>query len=409
MKIIVIPDSFKGTLTSLEVCEIIRQNLAGHNVITIPAADGGEGTLDAFYHAKAAAPHLSVRLVSAPALNCSGEEITAPYLMAGTTAVIETAKVAGFVNASPSGEGSFVMTSTTFGVGMLIRDAISRGARKIIVGLGGSCTNDGGCGMAAALGTVFSSSSGARFTPTGGTLQEISFIDNSQTIRLLADNSNVFRSGIDIVGMCDVTNPLLGPEGAAHVFAPQKGASPEEVDILEAGLANLVSIIGDDSVIGTVTGATLNSVGNMVPGRGSAMKLAKLPGSGAAGGMGFGIRALLGGRLERGIELLLDTINFDDLLWDADLVITGEGRFDSQSLGGKAVSGICKRAREAGVPVILLAGTAKADPQKLKDLGIIKCFEAGPLDFSQPADEIKKTAFANMQRAAWELNEYLQQ
>ena len=139
------------------------------------------------------------------------------------------------------------------------------------------------------------------------------------------------------------------------------------------------------------------------------MKLAKLPGSGAAGGMGFGIRALLGGRLERGIELLLDTINFDDLLWDADLVITGEGRFDSQSLGGKAVSGICKRAREAGVPVILLAGTAKADPQKLKDLGIIKCFEAGPLDFSQPADEIKKTVFANMQRAARELNEYLQQ
>ncbi|MGN0702193.1 MAG: glycerate kinase [Lentihominibacter sp.] len=407
MKIIVIPDSFKGTLSSLEVCDAIRQSLAGHKVITIPAADGGEGTLDAFYHAKAAIPHLAARFVSAPAVNGAGEEISAPYLIAGTTAVIETAKVAGFVNDAPAGDGSFVMKATTYGVGMLMKDAIGRGARKIIVGLGGSCTNDGGCGMAAALGTSFTGSSGARFTPAGGTLREISFIDNSQTIRLLAGDSSVFRSGIDIVGMCDVTNPLLGPEGAAHVFAPQKGASPEEVDILETGLANLVSIIGDDSVIGTVTGSTLNSVGSMIPGPGSAMKLANLPGSGAAGGMGFGIRALLGGRLERGIDLLLDTISFDDLLWDADLVITGEGRFDSQSLGGKAVSGICARARDAGVPVILIAGTAKAEPQELKELGIIKCFEAGSLDFSLPPEEIKKAALANLQRAARKLDEYL--
>lgn len=411
MKIIVIPDSFKGTLTSLEVCETIRQNLPEHNITAIPVADGGEGTLDAFYHAKAHNPFINPRFISAPSLAADGTKTSCSYLIAGTTAVIEMAKAAGYKSdycSHESCESSFVMRATTFGVGMLIKDAISRGARKIIIGLGGSCTNDGGCGMAAALGTRFSGACGEQFVPAGGTLSDISFIDNSETMKLIAGNSSVFKSSIDIVGMCDVTNPLLGSRGASHVFAPQKGATPQEVKLLEAGLSTLVSVIGDDLVIGTVSGACLDSVGGFYPGRSAALKLANLPGSGAAGGTGFGIRALLGGRLKSGIDILLDTVNFDDLLKAADLVITGEGSFDSQSLGGKAVSGICARAREAGVPVILLTGIAKADSQDLCRLGIIRCFETGSLDFSLPSEEIKKAALANLQRAARKLNEYLQ-
>lgn len=286
---------------------------------------------------------------------------------------------------------------------MLIKDAVNRGARKIIVGLGGSCTNDGGCGMAAALGTKFLDKSGRSFVPSGGTLSEIALVDNSAAISLLAEDASLFHSRIDIVGMCDVSNPLLGPEGAANVFAPQKGASPEDVAVLENGLEHLVSSISDGVVVRTIQGfdAVANLNGEWI------RKLADLPGSGAAGGMGFGIRALLGGRLESGIDMLLDSINFDDMLCSADLVITGEGSFDSQSLGGKAVSGVTKRAKAAGVPVILVAGAVRADEKELKNLGIIKCFETGPLDFSQASEEIKKTAFANLEKAACDIADFI--
>lgn len=429
MKIIVIPDSFKGTLSSLEVCETIRAALPDHEVKIIPVADGGEGTLEAFSHAKAAGPFSAASLISAPSVDAAGKATNAPYLMAGKTAVIEMAKVAGYradaaaVQARPLTEpvadiqpvavrhqtgGSFVMRASTYGVGLLIGDAISRGARKIIVGLGGSSTNDGGCGMAAALGTRFVDSTGQSFVPAGGSLLAIAHIDNRKTTELIAGGASIFSPQIDIVGMCDVTNPLCGPKGAAHVFAPQKGASPEEVEILDQGLQHLVSQIGDYSLLGTVTGRSLNSVGGYSPGPDSAAKLANMPGSGAAGGMGFGIRALLGGRLERGIDMLLDFVNFDDMLADADLVITGEGSFDSQSLGGKAVSGICSRARNAGVPVVLVAGRISPEPSDLEKLGIARALETGPLDFSLEAGQIKKTAFANLQKTASQLAEFLE-
>lgn len=382
MKIIIIPDSFKGTLTSSEVCQIIEKALALHNVTCIPVADGGEGTLEAFSNAKAAHPFAQVQTIMVPVKDALEKDISAPYLLLGNTAVIEMAKVAGFVQKKSAGYGqhnNLVMRASTYGVGMLVQDAIKRGAKKIIVGLGGSCSNDGGCGMAAALGTVFYNHSGEAFVPTGGTLSEISRIDNSKVPQ------------IEIVGMCDVENPLCGQTGAAYVFGPQKGASPEDIVVLDRGLEHLVSVLSDSGIYDSQT----------------AEKLSLLFGSGAAGGLGFGIRALLGGHLERGIDMLLDTIGFDSLLSDADYVITGEGRFDSQSLRGKAVSGICQRAKAAHVPVILVAGSAKAEEKDLENLGIIKCFETGPLDFSQSAEDIKKAALSNLEKAAREIADFL--
>lgn len=415
MKIIVIPDSFKGTLTAIEVSKTLEKALDKHEVISVPACDGGEGTLEAFYHAKAGNSLSSFRLVNAPSMDALGREIQAPYLLSDRTAIIEMAKVAGFnCRSCYGGQHGLVMQTTTYGVGMLIKDALSHGVRKVIVGLGGSCTNDGGCGMAAALGTGFYGKGEGRFVPVGKDLSEIAHVDNTETTRLIAGDSSAFKSQIDIVGMCDVSNPLCGKKGAAYVFAPQKGASLEEVEILDKGLEHLISVIGDDAVIGTVTGRSLASVGGYSPGHGAVRKLADLPGSGAAGGMGFGIRAFLGGRLVSGIEMFLDTIDFDELLHDADYVITGEGSFDSQSLGGKAVSGITAKARAAGVPVILVAGTvdsdhgsAEAAADALKKLGIIKAFETGPLDFSRSEEEIKQAAIANLERTAGEVARYL--
>lgn len=405
MKIVVIPDSFKGTLSSLEVCDTIKISLRGHEVIAVPAADGGEGTLAAFEYAKAGMPFSKAQLMKAPSMDALGNDTEGLYMMAGNVAVIETATIAGFKeeNADDRKSGSPVLDGTTYGVGMLVMDAIRHGARKIVVGLGGSCTNDGGCGMAAAMGVRFLDSAGKSFVPTGRTLGDIVLVDNSAAISVLAEDSSLFKGKIDLVGMCDVNNPLLGPKGAAHVFAPQKGASPEDEEILERGMGNLVSSIGDGVVNRTVLGfdAAQNLSGGWTG------KLADLPGSGAAGGMGYGIRALLAGRLESGIDLFLDAINFEELLFDADLVITGEGNFDSQSLGGKAVSGICRRAKAADVPVILIAGVARTKEEDLQKLGIVKCFETGKLDFGRTPEEIKKTAFANLEKTACKMADCL--
>lgn len=385
MKIIIIPDSFKGTLSSLTVCKIIEKALTTHKITSIPIADGGEGTLSAFSNLKSVAMFANSQLISVPVKDALGKSVNAPYLLSKETAVIEMAKVASYIpNASrKSDQGkSLVMHTSTYGVGMLIHDAIKKGAKKIIIGLGGSCTNDGGCGMAAALGTLFYNHKGDTFIPTGGTLSDISYIDNSETIALISGNSSISKSHIDIIGMCDVDNPLCGKSGAAYVFGPQKGASFKDVELLDSGLHHLVSLLNANSV-------------------------AKLPGSGAAGGMGFGIRALLNGSLESGIDLLLDLINFDKLLLDTDYVITGEGRFDSQSMGGKAVSGICKRAKEKSVPVLLVAGSIKACEYDLKKLGIVKCFDTGNLDFGQPLTKIKEAAASNLERTAHEIANYM--
>lgn len=322
-KWILMPDSFKGTMSSLEVCQRMREALLRHvpdaEVISIPVADGGEGSVDAFLTA------MGGHRVE---VSCTGpdfQKITGFYgLLADEyTAVIEMAAAAGL----PLMEGKLCAAgATTYGVGELILAAIRDGAKRIILGLGGSATNDGGCGCAAALGVRFLDGTGEEYIPVGGTLDRLYHIDMSQRSPLL--------DGVEIVAMCDVDNPLCGPSGASAVFGPQKGADPEMVTILDRNLRHLSEVIRQDL------------------GR----EIANISGTGAAGGMGAGVMAFLDSRLQMGIEIVLDTVNFDDLLPGTTAVLTGEGRIDGQSLRGKVVIGIAHRARRAGVPVVAVVG-----------------------------------------------------
>ncbi len=320
-KVIVIPDSFKGTMSSGENCEITRREILavypGCEVIAVPVADGGEGSVDCFLSAMGG-KRIEMR-VTGPL----GEQVDAFYgiLPDGRTAVIEMAAAAGLPLA---GERANPMIATTYGVGELMLDAASRGCTKIIMGLGGSATNDAGCGMAAALGFRFLRSDGSEFVPTGGTLSHVAWIEG---------NAGCMK-GIEIITMCDIDNPPYGKTGAAYVFAPQKGADAAMVKNLDAGLVHICGIMKRDLGV----------------------DVSVLPGGGAAGGMGAGMAAFLGSPLKMGIETVLDTVKFDELLRGTDLVFTGEGKLDTQSLRGKAVIGIARRARAAGVPVVAVVG-----------------------------------------------------
>ena len=338
-KIIVISDSFKGTLSSREICEIARQSVPklfpDCAVVAIPVADGGEGTVSCFIEAIGAEPVFVE--VSGP----YGERVRAIYARKGTSAIVEMASAAGLPMVGDRLDPS---ATTTYGVGELIRHAVEHGCTEVLLGLGGSCTNDGGCGCAAALGTKFFDADGTAFVPVGGTLDQIARIDNSEAERLLA--------GVKLTLMSDVDNPLCGQRGAAHVFGPQKGADAAMVERLDAGLASMAAVIERDL------------------GRG----VADIPGAGAAGGMGAGCMAFLNAQMRSGIEAVLDMVDFDAQLDAAELVITGEGRIDSQSVHGKVISGIAKRTQPRGVPLVAIVGSIAPDAAEAYDLGVTAMF-----------------------------------
>ena len=334
---VLVPDSFKGTLTSMEICEILREEILSAKpeaeVISIPVADGGEGSVDAFLTAMGGE---RIEVV------CHGpymEKMTAFYgLLPDGTAVVEMAAAAGLPLV---GKWKAPDQTTTYGVGELMADAIIRGARQIILGLGGSATNDGGCGAAAALGVRFIDTNGKIFLPTGGTLDRIAHIDIGNQLPLPK-----------VIVMCDIDNPLFGPTGASAVFGPQKGADPDMVTKLDQNLHHLAEMIRQDL----------------------AFEVETLPGAGAAGGMGAGAVAFWGGHLQMGIETVLDMVKFDDILQDAQLVITGEGRLDGQSVHGKVVSGVAKRAKRAGIPVVAVVGSIGDGADSIYELGICSVF-----------------------------------
>jgi len=337
-KFVLIPDSFKGTMSSQEICDILERVIlkvdASAQVVKLPVADGGEGSVDAFLQAMGG-QKTGVR-VSGPYF----EERPAFFGLVddGATAVIEMAACAGLPLV---GENRHPDRTTTFGVGQMIEKALKLGAKKIVLGLGGSATNDMGCGMAAALGVRFYDRAGQSFVPVGGSLSRIASVDLRGLWPELKD--------AELVAMCDIDNPLYGETGAAYVFGPQKGADGEMVRILDDELRAGCAVVERDL----------------------GLSLHDLPGAGAAGGMGFGAAAFLGFRLQMGIQTVLETVNFAGHLQGADLVLTGEGRLDSQSLRGKVVYGVCRAARAQGVPVVALVGDIEDPIDAMYDEGLL--------------------------------------
>lgn len=364
-KVILIPDSFKGTLSSEDICSIMSQNVKKHfadcQVVSIPVADGGEGSVDCFLSA------VGGEKITKTVKNPYFEDMESFYgtINGGETAVIEMASCAGLPLVEDRKDPK---KTTTYGVGQLIMAAAQKGCKKIIVGLGGSSTNDGGCGAAAAVGVKFFNKQGEEFIPVGGTLKDIAKIDLSQRSGLIAD--------IEIVTMCDIDNPMFGTKGAAYIFGPQKGADKDTVVELDNGLRNLCHVIKSDIGI----------------------DLEDVPGGGAAGAMGAGMIAFFDSKLQMGIETVLDTVNFDQVIQDADMIFTGEGKIDTQSLRGKVVIGVAKRAKKKNVPVTVIVGGADCGIDDAYEMGVTSIFTINrlPEDFAVSRTKSKENMEATM-------------
>lgn len=350
-KAVLIPDSFKGTLSSSQICSIlsgkIREYFPECEVISVPVADGGEGSVDCFLAA------LGGEKITETVKNPYLEDMESFYglIDEGRTAVIEMASCAGLPLVE---DRKNPRLTSTYGVGQLILAAARKGCKKLVVGLGGSSTNDVGCGAAAAAGIRFYNGAGETFIPTGGTLKDVERIDASGLAPEL--------KGLEIVTMCDIDNPMYGPTGASYVFGPQKGADKACVEELDAGVKHISEVIERDLGI----------------------SVAQVPGSGAAGAMGAGMIAFFGSRLQMGIETVLDTVRFDEMISDADMIFTGEGKLDTQSLRGKVVIGVGRRAKAQDVPVTVIVGGAEPDIEAAYDMGVTAVFTINrlPQDFS---------------------------
>ena len=354
-KFILIPDSFKGTITAGEFCtissKVLKKYFPDSEIISLPLADGGEGTTDCFLQMD------GYKKVTTTAMNAFMEEKEVYYAVKDDVAVMEMAMCASL----PSAKGrENPATTTTYGVGQLIRYAVENGAKKVVLGLGGSCTNDAGTGMAAALGVRFYNEKNEEFIPTGESLNEIVSYNTEDAEKLLKN--------VEIVAMCDIDNPLSGTNGAAYIFAPQKGADEQMVYMLDENLQHIASLSEKQSGKDFYT----------------------LKGAGAAGGMGFGVCAFLGGSLKPGVDLILDTIDFEKQTADADYIFTGEGRLDSQSLSGKAVIGIARRSK--GKNVIAVVGSVADGWEKAYDEGVTTVFTTNlqPVSFEVAARDAHK-------------------
>ncbi|HGE6061703.1 TPA: glycerate kinase [Vibrio cholerae] len=360
MKVVIAPDSFKESLTAKQVCDAIQAGLARvwHDAkfVAIPVADGGEGTVQSLVDATQG------RLVEVKVMGPQGKRVEAFYGMLGDnqTAVIEMAAASGLHHV-PVAQRDPKLT-TSFGTGELIRHALDQGVTKLIIGLGGSATNDGGVGMLAALGARFTNVDGDPIQLTGGGLRELTHIDLQDfDPRLLH---------CDILVACDVNNPLCGDKGASSVFGPQKGATPEDVQLLDGTLRQFGLL-------------TEKVTGKMV---------LESAGAGAAGGMGAALLAYTQAILRSGIEIVLETVQLAHQVSDADLVITGEGRIDSQTVHGKTPMGVAKVAKRFDVPVLALCGCTGDNYQAVYQCGIDAVFAAVPRAMSLE-DALKESDF----------------
>ncbi|MFI6295390.1 glycerate kinase [Nonomuraea sp. NPDC050790] len=362
---LVAPDKFKGSLTAAEVASRVSAGL-GVATVELPVADGGDGTVDA-------AVACGFERVPLTVTGPTGEPVEAAYAWRAPVAVVEMAEASG-LRRLPGGPAA--LTATSYGTGELIADAVKRGATRIVLGIGGSASTDGGAGMARALGARFLDASGAELPEGGAALRELARIDLSAFLDL---------TGVEVVVAGDVDNPLLGPHGAAAVYGPQKGASPEDVKVLEAGLSRLAAraaathgLVGaperrssggesDEGANDERSGRDHEHVHDGTP---RPMGVAGAPGAGAAGGVGFAALAFLKAEIQPGIEYLLDLLGFGEQVRGARLVVTGEGSLDEQSLRGKAPVGVARAAAKAGVPVVAVCGRRTLTDEQLDAAGI---------------------------------------
>lgn len=337
MKFVFAPDSFKGTLSSQEIIDILTEKAQQHfkDVQTqgVLIADGGEGTIAAVEQMKGGSRRYLE--VTGPL----GEKVNAHYLRLNEKQVLIEMATASGITLIPYREGNALYT-TSYGTGEMIKDALASGADDIIISIGGSATNDGGMGMLMALGVRFLDKDGKELEPVGKNLLNIAKIDTASLNRRVKT--------ANFIVMCDVTNPLIGPNGATYVFGPQKGANAKQLKLLESGMKNYAAKIKE----------TLGA------------DVANLPGGGAAGGMGAALTAFCGASLQSGIKTILDLINFENIIADADLIITGEGRIDGQSAGGKVLDGIGRYAKKRNIPVIALTGGMGDNAYLVYDCGI---------------------------------------
>ncbi|MET0857516.1 MAG: glycerate kinase [Telluria sp.] len=344
MKIVIAPDSYKESLSAMQVATEIeagfREIFPDAEYVKIPVADGGEGTVQAMIEATGG------RRVELAATGPLGQPVQAFYGLTGgdVIAVIEMAAASGLELVPPAERNPLITTS--FGTGELIRCALDAGARRFILGVGGSATNDGGAGMLQALGVRLLDGQGAELGPGGGQLARLAGIDVGQL------DGRIDESVFEIA--CDVSNPLVGPQGASAIFGPQKGASAEMVQELDANLRHFADIIQRDL----------------------GQDVADVAGAGAGGGIAAAMMVFLGGRLRPGSEIVTDAVGLDAAVRDADLVITGEGRIDSQSVQGKTPVGVARVARRHGKPVIGVGGCLAADASAVHSHGIDAVFGA---------------------------------
>lgn len=365
MKIVIAPDSFKDALRARQAAQHIASGLTsimpGAEIDLCPVSDGGEG-----FAAALGGSGLENKYATAWCIGPLGQTRSQPVWVLlksdrgkPATAVLELASVCG-LEMVPADQRD-PTRSTTFGLGQLIAETLRHGAKTVVLGIGGSATNDAGCGIAQALGARFFDKHGAEITThiTGGDLQRIASIDRgSVAAQTLATKYLI---------ACDVTNPLTGPNGAAHIYAPQKGATPEQVEQLDAGLRHIAKLWREQLGV----------------------DVEQMPGAGAAGGVGGGMVAMLGAKLVPGAELVLDTIGFDQRINDADLVITGEGRLDAQSLSGKAVMAVARRCKAMNVPCVALVGCVGEGAEQTLAQGLTDYIVIG--EGLDPAESIRRT------------------
>lgn len=369
-KITVAVDSFKGSLSSQEVAEAVARGV--HRVLPqcevrcVSIADGGEGTVEALVQT------LHGEIVDVEVADPLMRRITARYgvVDGGATAVMEMASASGMPLLAATERNP--LKTTTYGTGEMIADALRRGCRKILMGIGGSATNDAGVGMMQALGFRFLDAEGRELSGGGEILDSIAAIDESGVMPQVRQT--------EFVVACDVTNPLYGEQGAACVYAPQKGADRAMVEQLDRGLRNFAEVVR----------------------RHNGEDVASLAGAGAAGGLGGGFKALLGAKLERGVDMVLRAIRFDDIVRGSDLVITGEGRIDRQTVMGKAPSGVLRMAEAAAIPVIALGGAVE-ECDELEQSGFLAVLPvvAGPTTLERAMQ--RDVAMKNVERTATQI------